>query len=245
MSRKKRAAFLIAAGIGSRMSLNIPNCLVKIPSLGMSSLKYLVSILIANLSIDKIYVVIGYESQLVKEELSGYADRISFIYNNYYDEYGKEYSMSYLAQVPSSFEEVLIMDSNILIPEDYFQDLLNSDLDIALLGKSIDLNRDNYKLCTNHNREFPNLSIGWSVGENSEEISVVGDWMNTLIIRNGAFEFLKYSYDSYRADPKPDNGDTTINNVLSALPAQLVVPNDKGIRYCPIRTQEDLELAKL
>lgn len=73
---KEIAAIVLAAGKGKRMKSDLPKVLHEM--LGRPMVEYLLDTLIS-LNINRIYVVIGYQAELVKETLADYSGKLEFV----------------------------------------------------------------------------------------------------------------------------------------------------------------------
>lgn len=98
-------AIICAAGMGTRLGLNIPKCLVKISN------KSLLLRQIDALKDFEITIIVGYKSELILEEIkNNNIKNINIIYNNNFEDSNTTYSIS----LAPFNEDCLILDSDLI-----------------------------------------------------------------------------------------------------------------------------------
>lgn len=133
-------AIILAAGVGSRMrplTLEKPKCLIDIA--GKSFIDRQIRVF-KNCSIDKITVVTGYKSDLIKEHLK---NTVSYAYNPFYETTNSIVSL-WLATLNID-DDILIVNSDVIFDEELIQKMINCDKDINIATSKLWSEERGYK----------------------------------------------------------------------------------------------------
>lgn len=128
--KRKISALILVAGRGKRISnyTNKPKCLLKInkQSLLERNIEFLTS-----LGINKIFIVVGYKSILIKREIKKLKKKINFVNNKKYITHGNCYSL-YLG-LKKTNSNVLFFDGDVVYKKKILIDYLNNNITSSIL----------------------------------------------------------------------------------------------------------------
>jgi UDP-N-acetylglucosamine diphosphorylase/glucosamine-1-phosphate N-acetyltransferase len=109
MNNNNIAAIILAAGKGKRMKSDLPKVLHEM--LGRPMIEFVLDTLFS-LEIDKIYVVIGYEAEKVKQALTPYQDKVNFVFQP--EQRGTGHAVQMAEDALTKFEgEILVLAGDV------------------------------------------------------------------------------------------------------------------------------------
>ena len=251
----KTAAVILCAGVGSRMGLpdGINKCALRIGT--TTPIRHTVSALIKS-GVDGVFIVLGYEADSVKAAMSEYneAGKVTFVYNEFYNYHGCEYSLS--CGVKSidglDYNRLIIAEGDSLLSSTSIKNLVTSSGDAASLVRSaayidykrsvIAIGKENmisrFEYDTGHKGAPPILS-------DSEEI--IGESMQLWMFSGSVFQKLKELLISYNhmanqsETPMRDSGLYSINRLGVDISP---VFSDKPDEWINLNTKHDVKKAK-
>lgn len=125
-----KKAVILAAGRGTRMpkiTKDIPKCLIEID--GKTILERQIEILLKN-SVEKIYVVIGYKADKIREKIKN-IENVEIVVNEEYATTDNIYSL-YLTRDRIKGEEFILLNGDALFEEDIIKNLVaKNEMNIA------------------------------------------------------------------------------------------------------------------
>jgi len=133
-------AFILAAGVGSRLSKysqNTPKCLLKVEG------KTLIGRIVENLrkhDINEIVLVVGYKKDLIIEELG---DKVSYIYNPFYPVTNSIASLWFAKDVLSG--DALLLNADLFFEEKLLDMILREERDPVMFCDSSRILEADYK----------------------------------------------------------------------------------------------------
>lgn len=159
-----KTAIIPAAGIGSRLGMDIPKTLLKYKE--KTILEHHLTLL-KKYEFDKIIYVLGYQEDLLLSEIKKYNPDVIIVRNENYFNTNTNYSISLCLDLLNDDEKFLTFDSDLIIEEEDFEKLISYDENLVIgvtsnISKNpvyidIDNNRFNRDFVTNH--EWANICI--------------------------------------------------------------------------------------
>jgi CTP:molybdopterin cytidylyltransferase MocA len=251
----KTAAVILCAGVGSRMGLpgGINKCALRIGT--TTPIRHTVSALIKS-GVDDVFIVLGYEAESVKATVSEYngAGKINFVYNEFYDYHGCEYSLSCGVKCISglSYNRLIIAEGDSLLSFASINNLINSSSEAASLVRSasyIDYKRsviaigtenmiNRYEYDTGHKGVPPILSDCEKIIGESMQL-----WMFSGAVLQELTELLiNYNHMANQSEtPMRDSGLYSINRLGMDISP---VFSDKPDEWINLNTKKDVKKAK-
>lgn len=146
MDIKKRAVIILAAGTGSRMGYigaGINKCAVDLS--GTTPLRHIIKAFHKN-GINRFIIVLGYKKQSIINSLNYMAEniKIEYIYNQYYDFHGCEYSLSCCYNLINFYDEVFVTEGDLLLDNKNIREIINTKYESGVLVRSKE-NIDRYR----------------------------------------------------------------------------------------------------
>jgi len=145
-------AVISAAGMGTRLGLNMPKCLLKFN--GISIIKHQLSLL---KNIESIRVVVGFMEEDVIDEVKSFRKDVIFVRNPNYQNTSNTYSISLAME--GIKEPSLLIDGDLLINKDSFNNFIKSfDNKNTLVGITKASTDDAVYVKLNKQKEVQNFS---------------------------------------------------------------------------------------
>lgn len=235
-------AIILAAGIGNRLgghAANKPKSLLEFE--GKSLLKRHIEILLAN-QVHETTIVIGYESDMIKEHLAESSMSINYIYNERYTE-GSIISLACAQDILFNEAEFILMDADVLYDQQMINRLINTSIkNCLLLDRDFIPGDEPVKICVDKNGMI-----------NEFRKHVADDLEHELQGESvGFFKFTKLigasllgRIDDYLA--KGENNtpyEEAIRDLLLTYPEQFGYEDVTGIPWIEIDFPEDIEHAQ-
>jgi len=175
-------AIILAAGVGSRMrplTLEKPKCLIDIA--GKSFIDRQIEVF-RNCSIDKITVVTGYKSNLIREHLK---NTVNYAYNPFYETTNSIVSL-WLATLNID-DDILIVNSDVIFDDELIKKMINCDKDINIAVSKLWSDERGYKAQIINDKVVDmsmDIEKGKIGGEYAGLIYVKKDVMNNLKLQS-------------------------------------------------------------
>lgn len=245
----KRKAVILAAGVGSRMgpySKDIPKCLIDLN--GTNAIKHILSCL-SSCGIDESIIVVGYKAEQIIEAVGNclYGMKITYVYNEYYDYHGCEYSLALSGKELKDADSVIITEGDLLMPVEYYKTFIGSPYENAVAVRDLEINPQRSVVAVGkkniveefvYDREHIDVfrfinDRTMVIGESMQLWKFSGESVRELV------RFLDRFCSTVSEEPDLRNGLFSINLAIKNYPMHPVFIN--GEKWINLNTAEDVE----
>ncbi|HOT74536.1 MAG TPA: NTP transferase domain-containing protein [Candidatus Wallbacteria bacterium] len=244
-----RKAVILAAGVGSRMgglTADTPKCLIDLG--GTNSLDYILKCL-QDCEIDETLIIVGHLRDKIKSYVGarGYKTAVKLVENDFYNYHGCEYSMALSAPYLKNADSAIIVEADLLMPAQYFANVINSPHENCVLLRKCELNpARSVAACGSKGtvRRFAydekHIDVFKYIKPGED---VIGESMQMWKFGGAALKFLiemfeDYLYNIIDAGPDTRNGLFSINRAAAEFPLSPVIM--ENAEWINLNTLEDV-----
>jgi len=150
-------AFILAAGIGSRLSPitdEVPKCMVKV---GDETIIERQLYSLKNAGVEEIFVCTGYLNEVLEDFIKQKYDSVKFIHNDKYLETNNMFSM-YLTKNEAYNEDVIVMNADVFVDPEYIKKLVESPIENCILTEKDRYEEENMKIIVDSSHNIKSIS---------------------------------------------------------------------------------------
>lgn len=244
----KFKAVILAAGVGSRMQSNfenIPKCLVDLN--GTNSISHILYCL-SQCGIDEAIIVVGYKAANIRQQIgeSIYNIKVTYVYNQYYNYHGCEYSLAVSAKAIEEADKIVITEGDLLMPVEYYKEFIQNKYENAVAIRNAEINPQRSvvaigeKLVEKFVYDKEHIDVfkfidnkKMIIGESMQLWKFGGECKNELV------KLLKKFQESISCTPNLENGLYSINLLLQKYQLNPILI--QGNNWINLNTIEDVQ----
>jgi len=223
-----------------------PKCLIDLG--GTASIDYILKCL-QSCGIEESLIIVGYLADSVKKYVASkkYLMNVKFLYNEFYDYHGCEYSMALASDELKSASSAAIVEADLLMPLNYFKTIINSEKPNCVLLRSGEINPERSVVATGKNGLVSHFSYDEAHADVFKYIKdardIIGESMQVWKFGGEPLDFLINMFEDYRRNIKDGsdkrNGLYSINRTVSRYPLTPLIISGGG--WINLNTADDVE----